>query len=187
MAAGETPVFANANGVNGFDVSESEGDDEMEVDDDGEDGKNTKRAKKAKPIKRKEPRRKPLSPAKKAATSKTIKPKKARSAEAKNTPKTKKAPAASKGPKPPNWRLKENLKVDVRHEDPFFEAKRAPAPILPFPFVSSVAHSKLLFNAVHNGDAAFLKRVCEDVKHVHTLKVDIICCSHRTCLGLISE
>lgn len=173
MAAGETPVFANV--VNGFDVSESESEDaDMEADDDGEDGKNAKRAKKAKPIKRKEPRRKPLSPAKKAAVTKTIKPKKARAAAAaaKNTPKTKKPPAAaSKGPKPPNWRLKVNTKVDVRHEDPFFEAKRAAAGPLPFPFVSSVTHSKLLFNAVHNGDAAFLKRVCEDVKHVHTLKV----------------
>ncbi len=67
--------------------------------------------------------------------------------------KKEKKPPAPKGPKPPNWRLKENDKVKFSAEDPFFESRASlAANSTSLPFVSSVVHSKLLFNAIENND-----------------------------------
>ena len=171
MADGESPTFHG--GVNGFDIEDVEDGEEEEM---GDEEKTQAASKKAKakaplhPFKRKEPRRKPLSTTKKSATVKTmtsVKAKKITAPKGPKTPKSPKSPKGPKAPKPPNWRLKENGKVDVLHQDPYFEMKRADQNC---PFVSSVAHSKLLFNAIYNSDAAQLRRICEDVKQVHTLE-----------------
>ena len=168
MAEGEGPTFQN--GINGFDIEEMEDDEEEERNID----KKAKTAStKAKapfyPFKRKEPRRKPLSTTKKSKAVKAITVTKAKGkrATALKSPKNPKVANSPKIPRPPNWRLKENSKVDVEYEDPYFESKRADQNT---PFVSSVVQSKLIFNAVHNSDITQLKKICEDVKRVHTLE-----------------
>ena len=180
MADGESPTFQG--GVNGFDLEDDE-DEDMEVEMKrakiiSKRATTSKVFKKAKakapfyPFKRKEQSRRAITQTGKVvfirkatdkrATAKAPKPPKA--------PKTPEAPNSSKTPKPPNWRLKENSRVAVAKLDPYFEARRADQTS---PFVSSVVHSKLLFGAVFNSDVPQLKRICEDVKHVHTLEVFI--------------
>lgn len=62
-------------------------------------------------------------------------------------------------------------------EDPYFHSKATAGTV---PYVSSVVHSKLLFNAVHNKDKGMLKRLCDDTGKVHSLMV-------RTCNFILVE
>ena len=72
----------------------------------------------------------------------------------------------------PNWRMKPNHDIEVWDQDPLFETREN------VPFISSLAHSRLVHRAVILKDDKMLREVINNTKQVHSLNM-VRCLGNR--------
>ncbi len=155
------------------DADDDDDDDETAEEEEDEEAPSPKKAKKPKkaaakkaamPVAKK--RKLPSTPTKKSPAAKVKKDAKGKKSPAVDKKKKEKKKKEEK-PKGPKLKGKlKKIKPDLEEwvKDPFFEGNDE------VPFVSSWAHSKLLFRAINNRSAALLKKLIADKKQVYSLE-----------------
>lgn len=164
------------------DVEDEDEEDEenSEDDEEWEDEPTTKKQKMSKA--KTTPSSKKGKPTSKSSTPKSKSAEKKEKKDSKKTPK-KEVKKEGKGEKKkgPDKNLKPNLKIKVIEKDPLFETKDH------VPFISKMAHTKLVFRAVLQNDVELLKQLLEDDQHVHDVKIPKSVSDERSPLQIALE